>query len=224
MSDTRTTFEHIVSERRSVRAFLDKPVPHDQLEAICELAARAPSNCNTQPWQVYIASGEKLETLRAKLPEAVMMGQFDMDYPYDGVYEGDYKDRQYDAANQLYSAMGIKREEKDKRNVAFMNNFTFFGAPHAAFFFLPENFGIRESADLGMCAQTFMLSLSAFGLASCPQTALSFGANIVRETLGVPANCKLLFGVSFGYEDTNNPANDCRVSRDSLGSTFHLCE
>ena len=151
-----------------------------------------------------------------------MKGEFTMDFPYDGKYEGVYKERQYASAEALYGAMGISREEKDKRNVAFMRNFTFFDAPHVAFLFLPEPFGIREACDLGMYAQTLMLSMVAHGLACCPQTALSFLAGQVRETLNIDASNKLLFGISFGYEDTEHLANRCHTDRGSLGELTHF--
>lgn len=216
-------FVKVVSERRSVRDFLPQKVDADVLSDIFTVAQTAPSNCNTQPWQVHVASGESCEALRKALPEALMLGQFSMDFPYEGKYDGVYKIRQYDAANQLYSAMGIAREEKDKRHDAFMRNFTFFGAPHVAFLFMPEDFGLREAADLGMYAQNLMLSMTAYGVASCPQTALGFHADKVREVLGIDDTMKLLFGISFGYEDVESDVNNARVSRAALNEsvTFH---
>ncbi len=210
------TFESIVRGRRSVRAFEQRSIPDADLTRIFELAQTAPSNCNTQPWYAYVASGDACNKLRDSLYTAMLNGEFDMDFPYLGKYEGVYKERQYDAANQLYTAMGIAREEKDKRNAAFLRNFEFFGAPHVVFLFLQEGFEVREAADVGMYAQNLMLSMQAHGVASCPQTALSFHAGVVREHLGVPADQKLLFGISFGYEDAANAANDARVSRASL--------
>ncbi len=104
-----------------------------------------------------------------------------------------------------------------------MRNFTFVDAPHVAFLFLPEPFGLREAADLGMYAQTLMLAMTANGLGSCPQTALSFQADFVREVLGVEAGNKLLFGISFGYPDESAPANRCVTDRAALADTvtFH---
>ncbi|MGB2255177.1 MAG: nitroreductase family protein [Spongiibacter marinus] len=84
-----------------------------------------------------------------------------------------------------------------------------------AFIFLPEPFGLREAADCGMYAQSLMLALTAEGLASCPQTALSFNADLVREVLGIGAENKLLFGISFGEEDTDAAVNNCRTQRDT---------
>ena len=113
-----------------------------------------------------------------------------------------YKERQYGSAQALYDAVGIERKDKVRRQEQFMRNFSFFDAPHVAFLFLPEPFGLREAADLGMYAQTLMLGMVAHGLGSCPQTALSFEADLIRETLGIDASNKLLFGISFGVPVT----------------------
>ncbi len=223
MTDRAAIFEEIVAARRSLRAFLPQPVDAATLATVFAVAQRAPSNCNSQPWITHVVSGDKLEALRAEMPERFMSGKFTMDFPYAGTYHGVYKERQYGAAQALYDAVGIPREDKVARNVQFMRNFTFFDAPHVAFLFLPEPFGLREAADLGMYAQTLMLALTAHGLGSCPQTALSFQADYVREQLGLDASNKLLFGLSFGYPDWDAPANTCWTDR-AMGTdavTFH---
>jgi nitroreductase len=222
MSDSAAIFTDIVNTRKSARGFKPDPVPQELLDKVFVDSLRAPSNCNTQPWQVHVASGDSVEALRAVMPEAFMRGEFTMDFPYDGSYEGVYKERQYGAAQALYDSVGIKREEKDKRNEVFMRNFRFFDAPHVAFMFLPEPFGLREACDMGMFAQTLMLSMVAHGLACCPQTALSFQADLVREKLGVDSSNKLVFGISFGFEDTDNPINDCHTDRGALGDLIHF--
>ena len=145
-----------------------------------------------------------------------MAGDMSMDFPYEGKYEGVYKERQYGSAQALYDAVNIAREDKAGRQVQFMRNFTFFDAPHVAFMFLPEPFGLREAADLGMYAQTLMLAMTAHGLGSCPQTALSFQADFIRQSLGIDASNKLLFGISFGYPDPDAPANTCVTDRASV--------
>ena len=215
MQDSAAIFNEIVERRRSLRAFPP--------ERVLGVAARAPSNCNTQPWLVHVASGSCIEALREALPNRFLAGDISLDFPYDGKYEGIYKERQYAAAQALYSAAGIAREDRAGRDRQFMRNFTFFDAPHVAFFFLPEPFGLREAADLGMYAQTVMLAMTAHGLGSCPQTALSFLADPVRELLGVDAGHRLLFGLSFGYPDADAPANTCHTERASLDDSvvFH---
>ena len=222
MSDTATTYADIVATRKSTRAFKPEPVDQALLDQIFRVSLRAPSNCNTQPWQVHVASGDAIAQLRERLPTEFMSGNFSMDFPYDGQYEGVYKERQYGAAQALYDAMGIKREEKDRRQTAFLRNFSFFDAPHVAFMFLPEPFGLREACDLGMYAQTLMLSMVAHGLACCPQTALSFQAGPVREVLNIDDGNKLLFGISFGYELEQDPSNRCHTGRADAADIVHF--
>ncbi|RLQ23138.1 nitroreductase [Seongchinamella sediminis] len=221
--DLSQTFTAIVNQRRSLRGYLPQPVDQSTLEAVFACAQRAPSNCNTQPWQVHVVSGAKLEYLRQEMPGQFVAGKMSMDFPYDGSYEGVYKSRQYGAAAALYDAAGIARDDKAGRHEQFMRNFSFFGAPHVAFLFLPAPFGLREAADLGMYAQTLMLAMTAHGLGSCPQTALSFQVDLVREALAVDPSNKLLFGISFGYPDPDEPANRCVTERAALADTvtFH---
>jgi nitroreductase len=109
------------------------------------------------------------------------------------------------------------------RKRAYLRNFSSFEAPHVAFVFMPETIGVREAADVGMYAQTLILALTARGLATCPQGALSFYAEIVRRRLGIPPEQKLLFGIAFGYEDVAVDANAARVGRDRLENAvaFH---
>ena len=222
MSEQAETFLNIVANRRSMRAFKPDPVPRAVIEAVMGGAQQAPSNCNTQPWFVHVVTGDALEQLRATLPTQFAAGEMALDFPYDGQYDGVYKERQYASATALYDALGISRDEKAARNNWFMRNFTFFDAPAVAFFTLPSQFGLREACDLGMYAQTVMLGLVAHGLGSCPQTSLGFMANVIRPALGLGDHEKLMFGLSFGYP-TETPVNQVQTERAALHDvvTFH---
>lgn len=223
MNQALQSVTNLLLERRSCRAFLPEiALPGEELRELLTPALRAPSNCNTQPWALHIASGGALERLRARLPADFMAGKLTLDFPYDGKYEGALKERQYASAMALYSAMGITREDKPARHDAFMRNFTFFDAPHVGFFFLPAGFAEREACDLGLFAQSVMLLLDAAGLASCPQTALSFLADAVRDELDIPDTQRLMFGLSFGRPDLTAPANDCATERVHADAGIHL--
>ena len=215
-------FLDVVSRRRSMRDFKSDPVPREIIESVFGTAQRAPSNCNTQPWFVHVVTGETLEQLRQDLPAKFAAGEIALDFPYDGQYEGVYKERQYASATALYDSLGIARDQKAERNAWFMRNFSFFDAPAVAFFTLPTGFGLREACDLGMFAQTVMLGLTAHGLGSCPQTALAFLANVIRPALSLGDHEQLMFGMSFGYP-TDTAVNEVTTERASLGDvvTFH---
>lgn len=217
-------FEALARERRAVRGFLPQPVPQATLEAIFRTAQFAPSNCNVQPWRVHVVSGNMANRMRTTLQAAAASSApFERDYPSTDSYRGDDRLRQIEAAKALLAAQGIDREDIEGRDRSFLRNFRFFDAPHAAFVFLNEGFGIREAVDCGIFAQTLMLALTANGLASCPQTALSFHADRVRTLLNVSATEKLLFGLAFGYEDAMHPVNAARTGRMAVdeATVFH---
>ena len=212
--DHATVFADIVDQRVSTRAFLPDPLPRADIERALALACHAPSNCNTQPWMIAVASAAVRDRLAAGISGEMMMGRMKPDLPYDGRYQGVQRERQIASAEALYATLGIAREDKAGRQAQFMQNYAFFGAPHVAFFFLPAGCGVREAADLGMCAQTFMLALASMGYGSCPQTSLSFHPDLVRAEFGLAPESHLLFGVSFGRVDTTAVVNRVRVPRD----------
>ena len=211
-------FEKITRSRRSIRGFLPQAVDPSKLEQVFQTAAFAPSNCNTQPWQSHVVSGEARDRLSRIFMETIGEGEYSLDYPYEAKYEGEYRKRQIDVGILLYEALGVTREDKEGKRRAFLRNLEFFDAPHVVFIFMPEWCGIREACDVGMYAQNLMLTMSAHGLASCPQTILGYGADSVRAELGIDDSMKLLFGISFGYENAELPENQIVPQR------VELCE
>jgi len=210
--------------RRSVRGFLSREIPEAVLREVFTLAQCAPSNCNVQPWTPHVVSGDQLKRLREALVAAGMRDEpIKPDWPADGKFTGIYRERQVGAAQALYGAMGVARSDAVGRKLAYIRNHAFFDAPHAVLIFMPEPFDTREATDLGMYAQTLMLALTARGIASCAQGALGLFPDIVREQLGIPGSYKLLFGISFGYEDHDVRANTTRVDRAGIDDVvrFH---
>lgn len=214
--ETVRIFDQLARSRRSIRGFLPTPVAQDVLEQVFETAAFAPSNCNTQPWYSHVVSGEMRDRLSRIFMETIGQGNYSLDYPYDAKYEGVFRKRQLDVGILLYQALGVTREDKEGKRQAFLRNLEFFDAPHAAFIFMPEWCGIREACDVGMYAQNLMLTLRAHGIASCPQTILGYDADSVRRELNIDAQMKLLFGISFGYEDRSLPENKIVPERATL--------
>ena len=217
-NDHFDVFAKVTRERRSIRSFKKQPVPQAVLEEIFSLAQLAPSGCNTQPWLTYVVSGAARDRLSEGLIAVAREQRRSVDIPHTNPYHGVFKDRQYDAARQVYGVLGIPREDKAGRFDAFLRNYDFFGAPHVAIVCLPAWGGIREAADLGMYAQTLMLAITAHGLGSCPQAALGTFSDVIREQLDIPADHKVLFGVSFGYPD-DAPVNAVRISRATLAES-----
>lgn len=222
MPDSPRSFTDIVRSRRSVRGFLPDPVPAADIRAVLQDAQRAPSNCNTQPWQVHIVSGERREALSAELLEADRAGRTSPDFSFDYADFGDgsYLQRARDQGAAYYGSLGVERSDTEGRHEASLRNLEFFGAPHVALLFLPRfGDGVRVASDVGMYAQTFLLALEARGLAGIPQTMLGFYADTVRESLGVKEDMKLLFGISFGSADPKGPSSEYRMDRVPLAES-----
>ncbi len=217
------TVDEAIRRRRSVRGFLPDEVPEATLKEVFALAQLSPSNCNVQPWIPHVVSGPALRRLRDALVEAGMRDEpINADFAADRKFLGVHRERQVDAAQQLYGAMGVERRDMVGRKMAYIRNHACFDAPPAVFVFMPGYFDVREATDIGMYAQTLMLALTARGIASCAQGALSLYPDIVRQHLGVSEDQKLLFGVSFGYEDPDVKANTARVGRASLDDAVHF--
>jgi nitroreductase len=218
---TAMTLEQAVRARRSVRGFLPKPVPQATLDSVFELARWAPSGTNIQPWQVYVASGATRDALREGFIERVRGGvPTNPDHPSTGGRLGEpWRTRRRECAKVLYDAMNIAWEDKEGRGRAGFRNFELFDAPHVAFLCMHESFGFQSAADVGMYAQTLMLSLTAHGLASCAQGTMRQYPDLVRQTFDLDPEVKVLFGISFGFEDTGAAANDARTTRAELSET-----
>ncbi len=224
-TDTTLSFEETVRNRKSVRSFLSRPVPDAIIHEVLEDAQRTPSNANTQPWNVHIVSGEKLRQLTGALHDAIGAARFTPDFSFDtGAFYGRYKERSFEQGKSYHEAIGVARDDEAGRKTAAALNYSFFNAPHVALLFMPS-FGdnVRVASDIGMYAQTFLLSLTARGLGGVPQTSLGFFAQTMREFLGVAAEFRFLFGISFGYPDETAPCNRMRTGRDPVSHsvTFH---
>jgi len=219
-------FADAVHARHSYRGFLPKAVDDKTLKEVFELANWAPSNCNVQPWHVHIVSGEACDRLRKKMKAAAIENpNGNSDFPWQGKFSGAYRERQICSALGLWEYQGVTREDREKRAWSWMRNFEFFDAPHVAFIFVTDEFPetLRLAADVGMYAQTLMLSLANAGIGSCPQTSISCFPDMVREELAVESHFKLLMGLSFGYVDETDAANNFRTEREALEDTtkFH---
>ncbi|MBR9911861.1 MAG: nitroreductase [Gammaproteobacteria bacterium] len=205
--------------RVSVRAFLDHPIPAATLQTIFASAQQAPSNCNTQPWQTYVVSGAKREELKQRLLALVTSGaEPNPDFDWKVYYEAEHKVRQYGAANALYSAIGIERQDRQARQQAMIRNWEFFDAPHVVFFTMEKYLNIMGAVDTGIYAQSLALLLTEHGLGCCMQGALGQYPDPIRELLDIPPSRGVLFGMSIGYPDPDAIVNRARTEREELGN------
>jgi len=218
------SFHDLVRRRQSCRQFLTDPLGAAQIESVLQDAQRAPSNCNTQPWKVHIVSGTTRASLTKVLIEHAENAHFSPDFTWDELAFPDALDARRRAQGKVYyEALGIAHSNKAGRHEAMLRNLSFFGAPHVAFLFMPAvGDSVRIASDMGMYAQTFLLSLTAHGFAGIPQTLLGLFASPIRAHLGVPDEMKLLFGISFGYADPAGLAAALAMPREPISDSCIL--
>ena len=204
--------------RKSVRAFLDKSVARELIERILDAARHAPSGANTQPWQVAVVTGNKKLAIQKKMEEAFHAGQRGHpDYTYyPEQWFSPYQERRVACGLQLYSALGIKREDKDRRVEQWAANYRAFDAPVALFFFMDKGLATGSFMDFGMFLQSLMLAAVEEGLATCPQAALGEYPQIVKAELGYAEDSILICGMALGYEDEDAPVNSYRTPREDV--------
>lgn len=204
--------------RRSVRRFLATPVPEATLRAILEVAARAPSGTNSQPWQVTVVAGAARQRVCDAVTEAAKAGERSPEYDYAPVPWGEpYRARARKVGFDLYALLGVKREDMAARAAAGLRNFTFFGAPVGLFVHMPRLLKYGSWLDAGMFIQNVMIAARAHGLDTCPQEAwCSHGAALRRAVPQIPAENVILTGMALGYEDKTAPENTLVTERAPL--------
>ncbi|BBY18650.1 nitroreductase [Mycolicibacterium litorale] len=213
MTTSTTPLVDLLRSRYSVRKFLPTPMSAADIRGVLEDAQTSPSNSNTQPWAVHVVSGAARDAISGGMLRAHEEGRTSSDFTF-GYGDGLYASRAQHHGATLYEALGVARSDVEGRNDVVRDNLRFYGAPHAAFLFMPLlGDGVRTAGDIGMYAQTFLLSLTARGFHGIPQTILGMYADVVREVLGVPEELKLLFGISFGTADPAAKVNELRMHR-----------
>lgn len=207
-----------VATRYSVRGYLPDPVPEELVREVFEIARLAPSASNIQPWHVAIVSGDARNRIEAALCELVDAGvEPNRDFASASGTIGDvYRERRRACGFGYYDHMGVTRQDRAGRVALARKNFEFFGAPHVAFFSMPKTMGYSNAADMGILLQTVMLIMKDKGLGCIPQGALANYPDPVREIAEVPEGNGIMFGLSFGYEDTNAHINAVRMPREPL--------
>ena len=209
----------LIKARKSVRGFLSKKVPSKKIKKIFELAQYSPSNCNIQPWFTFVCTGKSKKNLTGKFLSAhkkKIKPNPDYKYPSNFKFDLTYLSRQVGSAKALYDGMKIKRNDKKKREEAFLMNYKFYNAPHVCFIGMKKNFSSSIAIDVGIYTQTLMLAMKAYGVSSCAQATLRNYPDIIRRELKISKNINILLGISFGYINKKTGANKIFVGRSNL--------
>jgi nitroreductase len=217
--------EELLQERYSVRAFKPEPVPRETIDRVLNAAQRTASWCNSQPWQVVIASGAAKEKFRnAIYAEASSGAPQDGDFEFPREYLGVYLERRRESGFQLYNTLGITRGDKAAYAKQALENYNFFGAPHVAIIHTDEALGIYGAIDCGAYVGNFMLAAQALGLGTIPQAALARHSGMIRRHFGIPDDRRVVCGISFGFADHADKINSYRTSRASVADTVTFVE
>lgn len=204
--------------RASTRAFLDKPVPRETVGAILEAARFAPSGVNHQPWRVAVVTGQTKANLSAALLAARVNNEPERaDYPYYAkTWEEPYKARRLACGLALYTALGIKREDAERKIKSWNLNYSFFGAPVGLLFFIDRHLEKGSWIDTGMFIQNVMLAALKFNLATCPQASIAEYPDLARKILNVPDTRLLVCGMALGFPDKTAAVNRYRTNREEV--------
>jgi nitroreductase len=212
-----------ITSRRSIRGYLPTPVAREDIEAILDVAARAPSGTNTQPWKVYVLTG----ALKQELSNAILAAyndpsrarQHTEEYHYYPVeWVSPYIDRRRKVGWDLYGLLKLARENKAGMHAQHGRNYTFFDAPVGMIFTIDRIMQRGSWLDYGMFLQNIMIAARARGLDTCPQAAFTQFHQIIREVLHLPDNQMVVCGMSLGYADMDRVENTLVTERESAAA------
>lgn len=203
--------DETIRQRRSTRMFLPDPVPRQLVEESLDLAMRAPSNSNVQPWQVIFTSG----AARARLVKA-LVDKARSEPPRVPRLPPAFAHLRSELGSKVYGSMGIAREDTAGRQEAVLRNWEFFRAPLGGIVFMHQDLDLVDSMGVGMFLQNLLLALTARGLGTCVQVSIAGYPDIIREQLGISADMRILCGLAVGYHDPAFPANSLRIGRDRV--------
>ena len=217
--------EDLLASRFSCRAFLPDPVPRATIERVLTAAQKTASWCNSQPWQLAIASGAATRKFRDVIYAAASSGHnHSGDFPFPREYRGVYLERRRESGFQLYNSLGIPRGDKMGYAKQALENFNFFGAPHVAIVHTDEALGVYGAIDCGGYVTSFMLAAQALGIATIPQAALAFHSELVRKHFGLGDDRRVGCGSSFGFPDRAHKANSYRTNRAAIADTVRFVD
>lgn len=213
--------DEAITTRRSIRAFRPTPVAREDIEAILRVAARAPSGSNTQPWKVYVLTGEKLDCLSASInavwndPAQLLQHKEEYDY-YPREWVSPYVDRRRKVGWDLYALLGLTRENKAGMHAQHGRNFAFFDAPVGLIFTIDRIMEQGSWLDYGMFLQNIMVAARARGLDTCPQAAFTQFHRVIADVLQLPEQEQLVCGMALGFADPDKIENTLVTERAAL--------
>ncbi|MBI2909185.1 MAG: nitroreductase [Chloroflexi bacterium] len=205
-----------IKTRKSIRAFKPDPVPGEVLRDLLEIAVRAPSWANSQPWEFAVLGGGVVEQVRKAILQKAAAGAA----PYSDIpwpeFPSPWLDRIKNNGRRLFEVLGIRRDDVEKRRWWSLQGPGLFGAPNAIIFYLDRSLTAWSLFDLGLLAQNVMLAAQHYGLGTCAQAALVRYPDVLRRILNIPDSKKIVVGISIGYPDWDAVPNTHQSDREPL--------
>ncbi len=210
--------DEVIASRRSTRAFLPTPVAQDDIEAILEVAARAPSGSNTQPWKVYVLTGDMRQRLSEKILAAYLdpaqNTQHEEEYAYyPRQWVSPYAERRRKVGWDLYALLGLTRDNKAGMQAQHGRNYAFFDAPVGLIFTIDRVMEQGSWLDYGMFLQNVMIAARARGLDTCPQAAFTQFHRLIADVLQLPDSEQVVCGMALGFADRDKVENTLVTER-----------
>jgi nitroreductase len=212
-----------IKSRKSIRGYKPDPVPKQVLKEILEIATRAPSSMNTQPWEFTVIAGGIMDQIKQANVGKFNAGERPQLEVTRGEYTGKYRDRQVALAVQLFQLMGIAREDREKRIEWMRRGFRFFDAPAAIIISMDKSIGQGGQFDIGAVSQTIALVALNYGLGTCIQGQGIMYPEVIRKFTGIPDSKYIVIALSVGYPDLDFPANKIRSNREAAESVTNWC-
>lgn len=213
--------------RRSVRAFRPDPVPRALVEEILEVASRAPSGTNIQPWKVHVVAGEVRDRLEQEVMAHRETGPADTaaEFPRAGRRKEPYVSRMRTLGKEMYGLLGVPKGDQEASWRQWGRNYQFFDAPVGLILTIDKELDVMSYFDFGMFAQSILLAAKARGLDSCAQGAWNHYWTVTRRVLGVPDDEYIICGIALGYADESAPVNSLKSPREPVENftVFHGC-
>lgn len=224
MKNSAESFSQLLTERRSIRAYLSTPVPDALLHDLLISARLAPSGANLQPGSFVQVRGSVRDALTRDVIDAWRHGHHEVeDYSYfPKPMPHTLRRRQVAAAQALYGALGVTRDDRAGRDTQFERNFRFFDAPVALIVTMEHGFGSGGFMDLGMSLYGLMLAAQANGLATCAIGAMASFPQLIRQHLNLDDGSQIVCGLALGYADPDAPVNQTQTIRCALEDYFQV--
>jgi len=213
-----------MERRKSIRAFRPDPVPKEALREIMEVALRAPSWANTQPWEFAIATGAKLRAITEAFTAKVGV-KATPDFQGPEEFPEPYKSRFVSLADRMSGAVKARGTADQKGTEWYLQGRRLYGAPAAIYIYTGRSFCHQSSGfnvwpvfDCGMVAENIMLLATKYGLGTIAQAQAVHYPDVLREMLEIPDSKVIVLGIAIGYPDWDNPINAFRSEREAVDS------